>query len=34
MDDAMKKAAHMALTVLCSQNLATTAGTPILLYPI
>jgi hypothetical protein len=34
MDDAMEKAAHMALTVLCSQNLAATAGTPISLYPI
>jgi hypothetical protein len=34
MDDAMEKAAHMALTTLCSQNLATTAGTPISLYPI
>jgi hypothetical protein len=34
MDDAMEKAAHMALTVMCSQNLAATAGTPISLYPI
>jgi hypothetical protein len=34
MDDAMEKVAHMALTVLCSQNLAATAGTPISLYPI
>jgi hypothetical protein len=34
MDDAMEKAAHMALTVLCSQNLDTTAGMPISLYPI
>jgi hypothetical protein len=34
MDDAMEKAAHIALTVLCSQNLATTVGTPISLYPI
>jgi hypothetical protein len=34
MDDAMEKVAHMTLTVLCSQNLATTAGTPISLYPI
>jgi hypothetical protein len=34
MDDAMKKAAHMALTALCSQNLAATAGTSISLYPI
>jgi hypothetical protein len=34
MDDAMEKAAHMALTALCSQNLATTTGMPISLYPI
>jgi hypothetical protein len=34
MDDDMEKAAHMALTALCSQNLAATAGTPISLYPI
>jgi hypothetical protein len=34
MDDAMKKAACMALTALCSQNLAANAGTPISLYPI
>jgi hypothetical protein len=34
MDDAMEKAAHMALTALCSQNLAATVGTPISLYPI
>jgi hypothetical protein len=34
MDDAMEKAAYMALTTLCSQNLAATAGTPISLYPI
>jgi hypothetical protein len=34
MDDAMEKAAHMALTGLCLQNLAATAGTPISLYPI
>jgi hypothetical protein len=34
MDDAMEKTAHMALTALCSQNLAATAGTPISLYPI
>jgi hypothetical protein len=34
MDDVMEKAAHMALTALCSQNLAATAGTPISLYPI
>jgi hypothetical protein len=34
MDDAMEKAAHMALTALCSQNMAATAGTPISLYPI
>jgi hypothetical protein len=33
-DDAMEKAAHMALTVLCSQNLAATAGMSISLYPI
>jgi hypothetical protein len=30
----MEKAAHMALTTLCSQNLASTTGTPISLYPI
>jgi hypothetical protein len=34
MDDAMEKATHMALTALCSQNLAATVGTPISLYPI
>jgi hypothetical protein len=34
MDDAIEKVAHMALTALCSQNLAATAGTPISLYPI
>jgi hypothetical protein len=34
MDDAMEKVAHMALTALCSQNMAATAGTPISLYPI
>jgi hypothetical protein len=34
MDDAMEKTAHMALTALCSQNLAATASTPISLYPI
>jgi hypothetical protein len=34
MDDAMEKIAHMALTALCLQNLAATAGTPISLYPI
>jgi hypothetical protein len=34
MDDAMEKAAHMALTALCSQYLAATAGMPISLYPI
>jgi hypothetical protein len=34
MSDAMEKAAHMALTALCSQNLAATSGTPISLYPI
>jgi hypothetical protein len=34
MDDAMEKATHMALTALCSQNLAATSGTPISLYPI
>jgi hypothetical protein len=33
-DDAMEKAAHMALIALCSQNLAATASTPISLYPI
>jgi hypothetical protein len=34
MDDAMEKAAHMAIAALCSQNLAATVGTPISLYPI
>jgi hypothetical protein len=34
MDDAMKKAAHMTLIALCSQNLAATADTPISLYAI
>jgi hypothetical protein len=34
MDDAMERAAHMALTALFSQNLDATAGTPITLYPI
>jgi hypothetical protein len=34
MDDAMEKAAHMALTALCSQNLPATVGMPISLYPI
>jgi hypothetical protein len=34
MSDTMEKATHMALTALCSQNLAATAGTPISLYPI
>jgi hypothetical protein len=34
MSDAMEKVAHMALTALCSQNLAATAGTPISLYPV
>jgi hypothetical protein len=34
MDDAMEKAAHMALTALCPQNLVATTGTPISLYPI
>jgi hypothetical protein len=34
MDDAMEKATHMALTALCSQNLAATTGMPISLYPI
>jgi hypothetical protein len=34
MDDAMEKAAHMALTALCSQNLPATTGTPISLYLI
>jgi hypothetical protein len=34
MDDAMEKAAHMALTALCWQNLPAIAGTPISLYPI
>jgi hypothetical protein len=34
MDDAIEKAAHMALTTMCSQNLAATVGTPISLYPI
>jgi hypothetical protein len=34
MDDAMERAAHMALNALCSQNMAATAGMPISLYPI
>jgi hypothetical protein len=34
MDDAMEKAAHMALTALCLQNLPATTCTPILMYPI
>jgi hypothetical protein len=34
MDEAMENPADMALTALCSQNLAATAGTPIPLYPI
>jgi hypothetical protein len=34
MDDATEKATHLALTALCSQNLAATAGMPISLYPI
>jgi ribulose-5-phosphate 4-epimerase/fuculose-1-phosphate aldolase len=34
MDDAMEKAAHMALTALCSQNMPPIAGKPISLYPI
>jgi hypothetical protein len=33
-DDSMEKDAHMALTALCSQNMPTTVGTPISLYPI
>jgi hypothetical protein len=32
MDDAMEKAAHVALTALCSLRLLDTAGTPISLY--
>jgi hypothetical protein len=34
MSNAMEKAAHMALTTLCSQNLHATAGTSISLYLI
>jgi hypothetical protein len=34
MDDAMEKAAHMALTALCSQNLSATVTMSISLYPI
>jgi hypothetical protein len=34
MDDAMEKSTHMALTALCLQNLAATAGMPISMYPI
>jgi hypothetical protein len=34
LDDAMDKAAHMALTALCSQNMPTTVGMAISLYPI
>jgi hypothetical protein len=29
MDDAMEKADQMALTAICSQKLAATAGTPL-----
>jgi hypothetical protein len=34
MDHAMEKAAHAALTTLCSQHLQDTVGMPISLYPI
>jgi hypothetical protein len=34
MDDVMEKAAHMVFTALCSQNLPSTTGMPILLYTI
>jgi hypothetical protein len=34
MDNAMEKAAHLALTALCLQRLPDTAGTPISLYPV
>jgi hypothetical protein len=34
MDDAMEKAAHLALTTLCSKRLLDTADMPILLYLI
>jgi hypothetical protein len=34
MDDAMEKAAHVALTALSSQRLPDTVGTPISLYPV
>jgi hypothetical protein len=34
MDDAIEKAAHMALTAPCSQNLPIVVGMPISLYPI
>jgi hypothetical protein len=32
--DAMENVAHMALTAMCSWNLAATAGMPISPYPI
>jgi hypothetical protein len=34
MDNTMEKAAHMALTALCSQCPPNTTGTPISLYPV
>jgi hypothetical protein len=34
MDNVMEKAAHVALTALCSQRLPDTVGTPISLYPV
>jgi hypothetical protein len=34
MDDALEKAAHVALIAMCSQRLPDTTGTPIALYPI
>jgi hypothetical protein len=34
MDDAIEKAAHVALTALSSQRLPNTVGTPISLYPV
>jgi hypothetical protein len=34
MEDAMEKAAHMAFTALCSQNMLAIVGAPISLYPI
>jgi hypothetical protein len=32
MDDTLEKVVHMALTVMCSQHLQNTTGTPIVLF--